>query len=144
MASKSETVLIALFDALSAALPSGAGIQRNGVLPVRIPAAGQIILRDGDPGQPEVLMSPVLYYYEHSADVEIIVDRPATARDATFDTLKQAVGAALAADRTLGGLCDYVDADAPAPVTLPVENGDGLKVATISVTLRYGSADPLL
>jgi hypothetical protein len=31
------------------------------------------------------------------------------------------IGAALAADRTPGGLCDWVEAEAPRPVDLPVD-----------------------
>ena len=31
----------------------------------------------------------------------------------TFDTLTASIGAAIAGDRTLGGLCDWVEAEAP-------------------------------
>lgn len=142
--SKMETVLTALVASITNAAPSGAVVERNAILPVRIPAAGMIIVRDGVPGEPEVLMSPLHYYYEHVAEVEIIVDRPASSREAAFDALKQAVGNAVAADRTLGGLCDFVDGQSPAPLMLPVDGGDGLKAATVSVVLMYGSSDPLL
>ena len=139
-----EKVLKALLAALEAAKPAGAKVLRNEVLPERIPAAGLIILRDGNPGEPEPLMSPPHYYYEHRAEVDVIVDRPPTARDSTFDALKQAVGAAIAADRTLGGLCDYALGEAPAPLMLPIEGAEGFKAATIPVVLAYGSPDPLL
>jgi hypothetical protein len=153
--STSEKVLKALLSALETAKPAGAKVLRNEVLPERIPAAGLIILRDGNPGEPEPLMSPPHYYYEHRAEVDIIVDRPAklqtqaqgsvtSARDSTFDALKQAVGAAIAADRTLGGLCDYALGEAPAPLMLPIEGAEGFKAATIPVVLAYGSPDPLL
>ena len=142
--SVSETILKALLAALSAAAPSGAKVLRNEVLPERIPAAGLIILRDGVPGQPEVLMSPLHYYYEHRAEVDVIIDRPPAARDAAFDAVKQAVGAAIAADSTLGGLCDYVIGEAPAPLMVPIEGAEGFKAATIPVVLMYGSPDPLL
>lgn len=142
--STSEMVLKALLAALDAAKPSGARVLRNEVLPERIPSAGLIILRDGSPGEPQALMSPPHYYYEHRAEVDVLVDRPPSARDAAFDTLKQAVGAAIAADRTLGGLCDYVLGEAPAPLMLPIEGAEGFKAATIGVVLAYGSPDPLL
>lgn len=142
--STSEKVLKALLAALDAAKPTGAKVLRNVVLPERIPAAGVIILRDGSPGEPEALMSPPHYYYEHRAEVDVIVDRPATARDGAFDALKLAVGAAIAADRTLGGLCDYALGEAPAPLMLPIEGAEGFKAATIPVVLAYGSPDPLL
>lgn len=139
-----EAVLKALVASIEGSLPSGATILRNAVLPTRIPAEGLVIVRDGSPGEPEVLMSPPLYYYEHEAEVEIIVDRPAPAQEAAFDALKQAVGAAIEANRTLGGLCDYVLGQSPAPIMLPIDGGEGMKAATIPVVLMYGSPDPLL
>jgi hypothetical protein len=139
-----ERVLKALVDAIEQAAPAGVTVLRNAMLPARIPPAGLIIVRDGTPGEPEALMSPPLYYYEHEAEVEIIVDRPAATQEAVFDALKQAVGAAIAADRTLGGLCDYVLGQAPAPILLPIDGGEGMKAATIPVVLMYGSPDPLL
>ena len=54
-----------------------------------------------------------------------------------------AEGAALAADRTLGGLCDWAEADAPRPIDLPVEGAASLKAAVIPVVLHYSTADPL-
>jgi hypothetical protein len=64
-------------------------------------------------------------------------------RDATFDTLTASIGSALAADRTLGGLCDWVEAEAPRPVDLPVEGAASLKAAVIPVVLHYSTADQL-
>lgn len=144
MTSKSETVLQALFAALEAARPENARVLRNETLPERIPQGGLIILRDGTPGEPEVLLSPPSYYYEHRAEIDIIVDRPPALRDAVFDAAKSAVGSAIAADRTLGGLCDYVFGEAPAPLLVPIDGADSLKAATLQVVLIYGSSDPLL
>ena len=144
MASTSEAVLSALHAALEAALPAGARLERNSALPERVPPAGLLILRDGNPGAPEALLSPPLYLYEHRAEVEVIVEGVGAAREAVFDALKLAVQAALAADRTLGGLCDYVIGEAPAPVDLAIEGAEGFKAATIPVVLTYGTADPLL
>ncbi len=49
-----ETVLAALHARL---LPLAALTLRDEVLPERIPAAGLIILRDGQPGEPEVTVN---------------------------------------------------------------------------------------
>jgi hypothetical protein len=141
--SVSEAILKALESALEAAKPSGARVLRNEILPERIPAAGLIILRDGSPGDPEALLSPPYYYYEHRAEVDVVVDRPASSRDSTFDALKQAVGSAIAADRTLDGRCDYVVGESPTPLMVPIEGAEGFKAATIGVVLMYGSPDPL-
>ena len=77
---------------------------RGEVLPERVPAAGFLILRDGDPGEPAVTLSPQRYHYQHCADIEAVV-QAGTGRDAAFDALASGVGVALSADRTLGGLC---------------------------------------
>jgi hypothetical protein len=49
--SKAEQILDAL-KALFETLPD-AVVERNSVLPEKIPDGGLIILRDGDPGEPE-------------------------------------------------------------------------------------------
>ena len=133
-----ETILTALHARLSA-LP--ATVLRGDVLPKRLPAAGLLILCDGEPGEPEVTLSPLRYPYQHRAEIEAVVQ--GTARDAAFDMLTASIGAAIAADRTLGGLCDWVEAEAPRPVDLPVEGAASLKAAVIPVVLHYSTSDPL-
>lgn len=144
-ASTSERVLGALFVALKAAAPSGATVLRNAALPERIPAAGLMIVRDGDPGDPEVTLSPARWHYEHRAAVDIVVERTDDAqRDALFDALRRSIAAALAVDRTLGGLCDHAEPVAVAPTEIPVEGAATLKAASVGVTLVYSTSDPLL
>ena len=71
MASKRETILAALHARLQTlATP----VLRGDVLPERIPANGLIILRDGKPGEPEVTLSPVTYFYEHRAELASVFD----------------------------------------------------------------------
>ena len=60
-----------------------------------------------------------------------------------FDQLCGSVSDVVAVDRTLNGLCDWVEAFAPEPVDLAVEGGGTLKAAQIPVILHYSSADPL-
>jgi len=137
-----ETILQALLAALITA--PGATVLREDVLPERLPAGGLIILRDGDPGMPEVTLSPLSYYYEHKAELEVIVQgKTPAARAAAFDVLVQYIGAVITANRTLGGLCDWVEAAAPKPIDLPIEGGEALKAAVIDITLIYTTADPL-
>ena len=133
-----EIILAALHARLSA-LPTTA--LRGEVMPERVPVDGLLILRDGEPGEPEVTISPLAYHYRHRAEIEAVVQ--GADRDAAFDTLCASVGAALAADRTLDGLCDWVEAEAPRPVDLPVEGAASLKAAVIPVILHYSLADPL-
>jgi len=137
-----ETILQALLVALETV--PGATVLRGAILPERIPSGGLLILRDGDPGTPEVTLSPLQYHYEHRAEIEVIVQSKTPAARATaFDTLVQAISIALTVDRTLGGLCDWVEAQAPQPVDLPVEGAEALKAAIVPVILTYTTADPL-
>ena len=73
-----------------------------------------------------------------------MVIQSGTGRDTLFDALAADIGAALAADRTLGGLCDWVEAEAPEPVDLPIEGAAALKAAAITVVLHYATPDPLI
>lgn len=138
MPSTREATLAALHARL---LTVPATTLRGEVLPERVPAAGLLILRDGEPGEPEVTLSPLRYHYQHRAEIEAVVQ--GADRDADFDRLTASIGAALAADRTLGGLCDWVEAEAPRLIDLPVEGAASLKAAVIPVILHYSTADPL-
>ncbi len=134
-----ESVLAALHARLQTlATP----VLRGDVLPERIPATGLIILRDGKPGEPEVTLSPLTYFYEHRAELEVVI-QAGVGRDALFDALSASIGTALAADRTLGGLCDWIEAEAPEPVDLPIEGAAALKAAVITVVLHYATPNPL-
>ncbi len=134
-----ETILAALQTRL---LPLSALVLRDEVLPERIPTTGLIILRDGQPGEPEVTLSPLRYHYQHRAELEVVV-QVGTGRTTAFDTLIAAIGTALEADRTLGGLCDWVEPVAPASVDLPIEGAAALKAAVITVVLHYTTTGPL-
>ena len=139
MPSTRETILAALHARLQTL---AAPVLRGDVLPERIPATGLIILRDGKPGEPEVTLSPLTYFYEHRLELEVVI-QAGTGRDALFDALTSSIGTVLGADRTLGGLCDWVDAEAPEPVDLPIEGASALKAAVIVVVLHYATPDPL-
>jgi hypothetical protein len=135
-----ETILTALADLLRT-IPH-VPVLRGEVLPERIPPAGLMILRDGSPGEPGVTLSPLMYHYQHRAELEMIV-QSASARDALFDALAAQVGAVLSADRTLQGLCEWVEPDAPEPVDLAIDGAASLKAAIITITLHYSTAHPL-
>lgn len=147
MASKREQILEALHTALRAEFSEAntrprTEIERNGVLPVDVPEQGLVILRDGDPGEPEVTLSPLTYHYEHQATVEVFV-RGSMSLDGLFDDLCRRVGAVLAADRTLGGLTDWIEGSAPAVEVLDVPGATTMKAATIEVMLHYATTDTL-
>ena len=135
-----ETILTALADLLRT-VPH-VPVLRGEVLPERIPPSGLMILRDGNPGEPGVTLSPLMYHYQHRAELEVIV-QTGEERNARFDRLIGRIGAAVAADRSLRGLCDWVEAEAPEPVDLPVDGGATIKAAIVPIILHYAISDPL-
>ena len=141
--SKSEQILKKLQSVLQGGL-TGVSVVRNESLPVKIPAAGLVILRDGDPGEADFIHSPPTWFYEHRAEVEVYVDLATAAqRDATFDGIKLKIAAALAGNRTLDGLVDYAVGENPAPLELSQEGVPGVKAGVIVILLPYDTSDPL-
>jgi hypothetical protein len=142
-ASKAEQVLDAL-KALLEAVP-GAMVQRNGVLPEKIPAGGLIIVHDGDPGEPEEALGGFgSTYYQHAVEIEVYLEEgDAAARDAAFDALLQQIGIALEADPTLGGLVFGLTYGRPENSTEAVSGAPAIKIATLSVTIDYETSAPL-
>ena len=140
MPTQRETILTALADLLRT-VPH-VQVLRGEVLPERVPTAGLLILRDGNPGDPEVTLSPLRYHYQQRAELEVIVQASGD-RDTQFDQLIARIGAAIAVERTLGGLCDWIEAAAPEPVDLAVEGAASLKAAVVPIMLHYSLADPL-
>jgi hypothetical protein len=142
-ASKAEQVLEALRGVLD--LVPGAVVQRNSVLPEKVPATGLIILRDGDPGEPEQALGGFgSTYYQHTVEIEIYVeDGDAAARDAAFDALLQQIGAALETDPTLGGLAFGMTYGRPEPAIEAVAGAPAIKTATLTVAVDYESDAPL-
>jgi hypothetical protein len=142
-ASKPEQVLDAL-KALLETVPD-AVIQRNTVLPEKVPDGGLIILRDGDPGEPEEALGGFgSTYYQHAVEIEVYVEEgDAAARDAAFDDLLQQIGAALEADSALGGLAFGLTYGRPEPSIEAVAGAPAIKTATLTVTVDYESNAPL-
>jgi hypothetical protein len=139
---KSQEVLAALAALIDGA--AGAVFERNSVVPENLPAQGLIILRDGDPGEPETQMSPPAWLYEHRASADVIVCGDSEEdRAALLDAILSDIGSRLAADRTLGGLCDHVEPRAPQRLDVPVEGAEPLKAVSVAIILSYEASDPL-
>ncbi len=142
MTTKRESVLQALLAALD---DQGLVVARNDPKEDLIPDAGLLVLHDGDPGEPETLLSPLTYVYSHKAQLDIFAAdvTGGDGREAVFDAICEAVGAALAVDRTLGGLCDWVEAEPPVVQAVDATGGAPVKAASIMIMLVYGTTDPL-
>jgi hypothetical protein len=142
-ASKAEQVL----ERIKASLETvpGAMIDRNSVLPEKVPAGGLIILRDGDPGDPEQALGGFgATYYQHAVEIEVYLEEgDAAARDAAFDALLQEIGSALDADPTLGGLAFGLTYGRPEPSIEAVAGAPAIKSATLTVPVDYETEAPL-
>jgi hypothetical protein len=142
-ASKAEQVLDAL-EALLETAP-GATVERNSVLPEKVPAGGLVILRDGDPGEPEQALGGFgSTYYQHAVEIEVYVEEgDAAARDAAFDALLQQIGLVPEADPTLSDLAFGLTYGRPQAAIEAVAGAPAIKAATLNVTVDYGTDAPL-
>lgn len=140
--SKREIILNALFERLSTLDVS---VKRNDPLPQKIPDGGLVILRDGNVGEPEILLSPPCYIFTHRAELEVIVQKETPAeRDQALDWLLVEIGELLQEDPRLGGEVDYMHADPPEFVEEPVEGGVTIKGAIVPIVLEYTSISNLI
>jgi hypothetical protein len=142
-ASKAEQVLEGVKASLET-IPD-AVVERNSVLPEKIPAGGLIILRDGDSGEPEQALGGFgNAYYQHAVEIEIYVEQGDVAvRYTAFDDLLQQIGAVLDADPTLGGLAFGLAYGRPETSIEAVPGAPAIKAATLAVTVDYETSAPL-
>lgn len=141
MSSKRETALQALLSVLEGAHGHVVRNQATTELINKLPSQGIVVLHDGDPGEPEETISPLMYHYEHAAEVDVVCQ--GTNASSQFDAICRAIGTAIAENRTLNGAVDWAEATAPAPSDIPREGAAPIKGATIVVRLHYATPDPL-
>lgn len=140
--SKREYVLNALLAKLSTL--ENIPVKRNETLPQIIPKSGIVILRDGTMGEPEVLLSPPCFIYQHIAEIEVIVQDILPAdRDSKLDGLLERIGTILNLDTNLGGLVDYCYPKSPEFVEELIEGAPTIKAAIVPVLLEYASETSL-
>jgi hypothetical protein len=141
--SRAEQVLEAIKALLETV--SGATVERNSVLPEKIPDGGLLILRDGDPGEPEQALGGFgSTYYQHAVEIEAYVEKgDAAVRDTAFDNLLQQIGAALEADPTLGGLAFGLTYGRPETTIEALPGAPAIKSATLTVAIDYETDAPL-
>ena len=129
-------MLSALFAQLQ--IVSRATVRRNEALPVSVPAGGLVILRDGEPGEPDVTLNPRTEFYSHRAEIEAFVTQPASGGgEDALDALLQQIGAVLAVDRSLGGLAEHLFCSAPVTDVMAIEGAAPILTARITVTIEY-------
>jgi hypothetical protein len=143
MTSRREQVLDAIKALIVAALPN-AEVKRNLAKPERIPPGGLAIIRDGDPGEPEVILSPLIYVYTHRIPIELAAyETSSQTREQVLDGMLGAIGTAVVSNRTLGGLCDFIEAEAPSTEDVEMTGARASRWADVAIVAVYGTTDPL-
>jgi hypothetical protein len=105
-----------------------------------------IILRDGDPGEPETLLVAACLITGSTARWSKLSFKKAIKPRAISRIgrlVSRKISLAIAGDRTLGGLCDRITPQAPDSNVLAVEGSPQIKGAIIPIELIYVTADPL-
>jgi len=116
-------------------------VERNRMRPERVPPEGLLILRDGELGEPEILLSPLLYVWTHTARIEVY--SAAGDLDAHMDALLVSIGNALSANPTLNGLIDLMDIGPPDFDGAAPEGGADIKAAVVPIRVTYETSHPL-
>lgn len=146
MSSKRLQVVAGVKALIAAALPGAdvKGLDNAAPFPSRIPANGLAIVRDGDPGEPEADLSPITYHYDHRIPVEIAAYRSSAKTQAErLDDMLRPIGAAVAANRTLGGLCAWIDVLEPEIDDIAGEGTAAGKGCDLIIIASYSTTTPL-
>lgn len=140
---KQRAVTLALKALIAAALPSAkvTGFDGDTTKPTRRDPGGNVIGHPGEPGDPEVDLSPLNYHYAHRFYLEVA--EPEGAAPETLDEMLTAIGTAVRADRHLGGLCSWLEAVAPDRNDRSTEMIASTDWALVPIDAHYSTEDPL-
>jgi hypothetical protein len=144
--SKRLDVLIAVKALITAALPFATvlGLDADDAKPEAIPAGGLVIIRAGDPGQPTVDLSPLAYNYEHVIPLEFAAYQSSSlTSEQVLDAMMAAVGAAVAANRTLSGTCDFLETQAANTADLETQGAVAARWGDAALVAAYNTQNPL-
>lgn len=131
-----DGALDALQTVIAAAIAAPAKFYRDPEATIPASHDGVVLMTDGDPGQPEAILSPLSYAWEHQVNFEIAAT--GENRKATIEALIAKFEPALAADRTLGGAVDDARVTlAPDIHEYPVDGAEQERSAVLFVQLSY-------
>ncbi len=145
--SKRLDVLLAVKQLVEAALPGARVLGLDGAEapPAIIPAAGMVVVRTGDPGEPEYTFSPLTYFYDHRIPIEVSALKSSDlTSEQALDVMLIAIGQAVASDRSLGGLCDWLETTSAATEDIyPDGGGQPPRGAELMIIASYSTPNPL-
>lgn len=115
----------------------------GGDRPRRIDPRGTVWLRDGEPGEPDIDLSPPTYHYTHRITVEIAAYTSSEPLRLVLDRMATMIAAPIKADRFLGGLVSYIDVTALDLVNINVSGGQTQKGGMFDIVAQYSTDSPL-
>lgn len=140
---KSFEVILAVKALVETALPGAdvKGFDQDATKPTRVGPGGCVIGHPGDPGEPEMDLSPLTWNYQHRLFLEVV--GPDGKGGDVLDAMLATLGAAIAADKFLGGLCTYFNAEAPDRNDRTTDAVASTNWATVPLTAEYSTTNPL-
>lgn len=140
---KQFQVILAVKALVASALPGAglSGFDKDTTKPQRVGAGGHVIGHPGEPGEPEVDLSPLSYNYSHRLFLEVV--GPDGQGGAALDGMIETLGTAIAADPFLGGLCEFFSAEAPDRNDRTTEAVATTNWALVPLTAEYSTSNPL-
>lgn len=142
MASQHEQVTVAFGALLTAAL-AAAKVERDAPWPVRPAPGGQVIYRDGEQGDPEESFSPHQFTWRRELEAEVFGPQGSDGRHELLDGMLTTIDAAIEADRSLGGLCAWLEVSSVVRDDVATDNGQPVRAARLTVTAEYTTSSRL-
>ena len=139
-------VLKAVKDLIAAALPNAdvIGLDNDDAIPTRPTPGGRVIVRSGDPGEPEIDLCPLTYNFEHEIPLELTGWRDGEkTSEEVLDEMMVPIGAEIERDRSLGGLCTWVEARSPLTDDVFLEGASPEDRADLVIVATYATTNPL-
>lgn len=127
--SRREQIIDSLVPIITIGLP-GSTVKRDGDTPERTGPDGLVVIRDGDPGTPEVTIGRGAYFHTQQIHVEVYAQT-----NEIRDSLMQSIEAAIRADETLGGLAAVSEVRLAPEDALQTQVSEG--AAAIRAALLY-------
>ena len=120
------------------------GMNSDEAKPETVGPLGMVIVRSGDPGDPEIDLSPPAYHFERVIPIELAAYQSGTqSYRRSLAAMIAAIGALIVADRSLGGLCDWLDAEAPTDGDSDALGAAPLGWADFNIIASYATTSPL-
>lgn len=143
---KRVEVLSAVKALVQLALPGASvrGMSAEEAKPETVGPLGMAIVRSGDPGEPDIDLSPATYWWEHSIPIELAGYQSAgRSSQEALDDMVAAIWAGIVADRSLGGLCTWLDAEAPTDGETDLRGAKPLGWADFNIIASYSTDSPI-